>query len=175
MPYNDSIKFYSPIARSINASKFKFDAFTVHTPFGDNDGTSGLKWRLLLLHDRLCTGGDSPGFWFLTLRTFNQRKSEQCFCKDTAQTCSCSTMQFTEACHRQNIKTPLFPDLTGSVTNLEMVARQSSYSPSWPYNGSEFEHLLIQSSTCSRLYKYNTMVSILVNIHCSELYEQHLT
>ena len=36
--------FYSPTARPINASKFKqFDAFTLHMPFRDNDGTLGLR------------------------------------------------------------------------------------------------------------------------------------
>ena len=38
-----------------------------------------------------------------------ERVSEQCFCQDTVQTYSSSTMQFTGACHRENIKTPLFP------------------------------------------------------------------
>ena len=63
-------------------------------------------------------------------RIFYQRKSEQCFC----QIYSCNTMQFSEACHREDTKTPLFPGLTGAVvTNLEMVARRFSHSPSWPY------------------------------------------
>ena len=43
-------------------------------------------------------------------------------------------MQFTELVIENNTKTPLFPGLTEFVvTNLEMVARQFSHSPSWPY------------------------------------------
>ena len=45
----------------INESKIKSDVFTLHTPLRDNDGISGLLWRLLLIHDRLRTGEDSPG------------------------------------------------------------------------------------------------------------------
>ena len=48
------------ILRSLAQSEF--DAFTLRTPFRDNVDTLGLRWRLRLLHDRLRTGGDSPGF-----------------------------------------------------------------------------------------------------------------
>ena len=57
----------------------------------------------VLLHDHLRTGPKH-----LTLRTFYQRIIEQCFCQDTIQTFSCSMMQFTEACHRENKKTRYF-------------------------------------------------------------------
>ena len=74
-----------------------------------------------------------PNTWHSN-RIFYQRKSDQCFCQDTVQIYSCNTMQFSEACHGEDTKTPLFPGLTGAVvTNLEMVARQFIHSPSWTY------------------------------------------
>ena len=61
---------------------------------------------------------------YLTLRTLYQRIFEQRFYQGTDPTYSCSTMQFTGACQRENSKPPLFPGLKGAeVKNLEMVAR----------------------------------------------------
>ena len=103
-------------------SKIKFEAFKLHRPLKDNDGISGLRWRLLLLHDRRTwhwrgfAGLLITGPKHLSLRTFYQRIFELCFCQDTVQTYSCNTMQFTGACHRESIKTPLFLDLLGAVT-----------------------------------------------------------
>ena len=68
----DSVTFYSPInERYSSRIKNKVDAFTLHTPLRDNDGLSGLRWRLLLLHYRLRTSGDSPGVWLLAQSTWH--------------------------------------------------------------------------------------------------------
>ena len=73
-----------------------------------------------------------------------ERVSEQCFCQDTVQTYSSSTMQFTGACHRENTKSRYF---------LVSEGPWFIHSPSWSYvNGSYFEHPLIQSTTYARLY-----------------------
>ena len=70
--------------------------------------------------------------YFLTLiGYFTSESLSNAFAKDTVQIYSCNTMQFSEAWHREDTKTPLFPGLTETVvTNLEMVARQFSHSPS---------------------------------------------
>ena len=65
-------------------------------------------WRITMAHrgldfyDRLRTGGDSPGFWLLVQTAdtlIGTKVSAMLYCQDTVQTYSCSTMQFTEACH----------------------------------------------------------------------------